>query len=76
MVLGLSSSTQSVEFVNSDDEPVTLGQARVIGPGAAAFAVADSSCDGKELVPHQATFARFTSARSAWSWELRFRQAI
>ncbi len=28
------------------------------------------------LVPRQATFARFTSSRSAWSWALRFRQAM
>lgn len=28
------------------------------------------------LVPRQATFARFTSSRSARSWALRFRQAM
>jgi hypothetical protein len=51
VVPGLSPSTRSVEFTNTDDQPVTLGRARIIGPGAAAFAVADSSCDGKELAP-------------------------
>ncbi|HEY5990168.1 MAG TPA: BTAD domain-containing putative transcriptional regulator, partial [Streptosporangiaceae bacterium] len=29
-----------------------------------------------ELVPRQATFARFTSSRSAWSSAWRFRQAM
>jgi NADP-dependent 3-hydroxy acid dehydrogenase YdfG len=29
-----------------------------------------------ELVPRQATFARFTSSRSAWSCALRFRQMM
>jgi hypothetical protein len=29
-----------------------------------------------DLVPRQATFARFTSSRSVWSWALRLRQAM
>jgi hypothetical protein len=31
---------------------------------------------GRYLVPRQATFARFTSSRSARSWALRFRQPM
>jgi hypothetical protein len=51
VVPGLSTPTRSVEFVNTDEQPARLGQARIVGPGAAAFAVANSGCDGRELAP-------------------------
>ena len=35
-----------------------------------------TSGSGRDLVPCQATFARLTSSRSAWSAALRFRQAM
>jgi 3-hydroxyisobutyrate dehydrogenase-like beta-hydroxyacid dehydrogenase len=42
----------------------------------AIHAAASKSNDFLRLVPRQATFARLTSSRRAWSWALRFRQMM
>ena len=47
-------------------EPPDLTRANVSG----------QSTSRRRLVPRQATFARLTSSRSAWSWALRLRQAM
>jgi hypothetical protein len=43
---------------------------------AEAAATKSARSRDRQLVPRQATFARFTSSHSALSWALRFRQAM
>ena len=60
---GLSSSPKPVQFVNTGAEPVTLGKLRIIGPGAAAFTVASTTCtEGTALAPESGCDAQFRFA--------------
>jgi hypothetical protein len=47
--VGASAANQDVVIVNEDPDPVTLGQAAVHGPDAAAFGIMADACAGETL---------------------------
>jgi hypothetical protein len=49
----LSSSTQTIQLVNTGQDPVTMDQFRIVGPAATMFTLAsDGTCkEGAELAP-------------------------
>jgi hypothetical protein len=48
----LSAPTQNLQLVNTGQDPVTMGQVRIVGPAASSFSVSDTTCqEGAELAP-------------------------